>query len=129
MEATLDVYTHGSVIRSWLMELMRDGYRQNKGVKNIDSYVDDTGEVNWLVEDAMHMEVPAPVIAQAVMALIASRDSSKISAKAVAMIRHGFGGHAYGQSQVSKDERYRGRVGGYYYQGVDPTTIVHQKDD
>ena len=129
VQKTLDVYTHGSVIRSWLMELLRDGYRENKGVTKLDSYVDDTGEVNWLVEDAMHMEVSTPVIAQAVMSLIASRDTKHIASKGIAMIRHGFGGHAYGHSQVSQDERYRGRVGGYFYEHQDPTQIIHSKDD
>ncbi|EKD91606.1 MAG: hypothetical protein ACD_29C00471G0004 [uncultured bacterium] len=129
LQKTLDVYTHGSVIRSWLMELLRDGYRENQGVAKLNEYVDDTGEVNWLVDDAMHMEVSTPVIAQAVMNLIASRDGAHTSAKGIAMIRHGFGGHAYGHSQVSQDERYRGRVGGYYYNLQDPAKLIHSKED
>lgn len=129
MQSTLDVYTQGSVIRSWLMELLRDGYRENKGVTKLNDYVDDTGEVNWLVEDAMHMEVSTPVIAQAVMSLIASRDEKHTAAKAIAMMRHGFGGHAYGHSAVSQDERYLGRIGGYFYEHQDPNKIIHTKDD
>jgi 6-phosphogluconate dehydrogenase len=128
IQATLDVYTRGSVIRGWLIELMAAAYRQNDGLEKIDSYVDDTGEVNWLVDDAMHMEVPTPVIAMAVMQLINSRDEKKNWAKAISMIRHGFGGHAYGHSQVSEDERYRGRVGQYYFNGLDPNTIVHREE-
>jgi len=124
----LDVYTHGSVIRSWLIELMRDSYQENKGMDGINSYVDDTGEVNWLVNDAMCMEVSAPVIAAAVMQCINTRDKHHNAAKAVAMMRHGFGGHAYGPSQVSQDERYRGRVGGYYFFGKDPNEIKHSSD-
>lgn len=129
VQSTLDVYTHGSVIRGWLMELLRDGYRENKGVAKIDSYIDDTGEVNWLVGDAMHMEVSTPVIAQAVMSCIASRDENHYAAKTISMIRHGFGGHAYGHSQVSEDERYRGRVGEYYFTCEDPNKIVHSKTE
>jgi 6-phosphogluconate dehydrogenase len=76
--------------------------------------VDDTGEVNWLVGDALHMEVPVPVMAQAVMQLFASRDSTKYWARAVAMMRHGFGGHAYGPDEAVVRERRTGRVGGFF---------------
>jgi 6-phosphogluconate dehydrogenase len=126
---TLDVYSHGSVIRSWFMDLMRDSYKENKGLSKIDSYVDDTGEVNWLVDDAMHMEVAVPVISAAVMQCINSRDNKKNWARAVSLLRHTYGGHAFGHSKVSQDERYRGREGGYYYNGVDPNTIVQSKED
>jgi len=84
-----------------------------RGLEEIPSYVEDTGEVNWLVNDALHMEVPIPVISQAVMQLIASRDSDKYWARAVAMIRHGFGGHPYGPSEPVAKERREGRVGGF----------------
>lgn len=63
----LRCWRHGSVIRSWLIDLMEAAYREEEGLDKIPAYVDDTGEVNWLVDDAMHMEVPVPVIAQAVM--------------------------------------------------------------
>jgi 6-phosphogluconate dehydrogenase len=126
---TLEVYRNGSVIRSWLIDLICAAYKKNGGMGNIDSYVDDTGEVNWLVSDAMHMEVPVPVIAQAVMQCIASRDEKKNAAKAVAMIRNAFGGHAFGHSKVSEAERYKGRVGDYFYLGEDPNQITHSKDD
>ncbi|HKQ68777.1 MAG TPA: hypothetical protein VJT73_05525, partial [Polyangiaceae bacterium] len=76
----------------------------------IPPYVDDTGEVNWLVADAMRMEVPIPVIAESVMQLFASRDTAKVWARAIAMMRHGFGGHAYGVSAAAYAERVRGRV-------------------
>lgn len=130
MNDTLNVYRHGSVIRSWLIDLMADMYQGNKeSFADISSYVDDTGEVNWLVDDAMHMEVPVPVISMAVMQLIASRESDdqRIAAKAVAMMRHAFGGHAYGESQVSKDERYKGRDGGYYFAGTKPKSHYSKK--
>ena len=73
----LRCWRHGSVIRSWLIDLMEAAYREEEGLDKIPAYVDDTGEVNWLVDDAMHMEVPVPVIAQAVMQLISSRDDDK----------------------------------------------------
>jgi 6-phosphogluconate dehydrogenase len=77
----------------------------------VPSYVEDTGEVNWLVDDALHMEVPVPVITQAVIELIASRDSKHNWARAIAMMRHGFGGHPFGPDQGIARERHTGRIG------------------
>jgi 6-phosphogluconate dehydrogenase len=108
--AVLRCWCNGSVIRSWLVELMAAAYREEGGLKLVPPYVDDTGEVNWLVGDAMRMEVPIPVIAQSVMQLLASRDLEKDWARAVAMMRHGFGGHAYGPSRPAREERVHGRV-------------------
>ncbi|MBI3319421.1 MAG: decarboxylating 6-phosphogluconate dehydrogenase [Candidatus Omnitrophica bacterium] len=112
----LRCWRHGSVIRSWLIDLMEAAYRAEGGLAKVPSYVDDTGEVNWLVNDAMRMEVPIPVIAQAVMQLFASRDDQRLWARAIAMMRHGFGGHAYGPSAPAKQERIEGRVGDFYRQ-------------
>jgi 6-phosphogluconate dehydrogenase len=105
-------WNNGSVIRSWLIELMKKLYDEKEGI-NVPSYIEDTGEVNWLVTDAMHMEVSIPVIAQSVMQLIASRDSEGVAAKSVAMMRNGFGGHPFGPNDYIKWERQNGRVGGY----------------
>ena len=88
----LRCWNHGSVIRSWLIELMQQMYAAQGGLAATPSYVEDTGEVNWLVDDALHMEVPIPVITQAVVQLIASRDADRDAARAVSLMRHGFGG-------------------------------------
>jgi len=109
----LRCWQHGSVIRSWLIDLMQASYAERGGVAEVPDYVEDTGEVNWLVDDAMHMEVPTPVIAQAVMALIASRDGGHDSARAIAMMRHGFGGHPFGADEGIERERRGGRIGGF----------------
>jgi 6-phosphogluconate dehydrogenase len=106
----LRCWRHGSVIRSWLVDLMAEAFRQEAGLDKVPAYVDDTGEVNWLVSDALRMEVAIPVIAEAVMQLLASRDSEKSWARAIAMMRHGFGGHAYGPSESARAERILGRV-------------------
>ena len=107
-------WRNGSVIRSWLIDLMEEAYRAEAGMEKIPSFVDDTGEVNWLVNDALSMEVPIPVITQAVMQLFASRDSTKYWARAIAMMRHGFGGHAYGHDEAVVHERRKGRIGGFF---------------
>lgn len=110
----LRCWSHGSVIRSWLIDLMEIAYRKEGGLEDIPSYVEDTGEVNWLVEDAIRMEVPISIIAQSVMQLFASRDNEKKWARAIAIMRNQFGGHPYGPSEAIKKERKEGRVGGPY---------------
>jgi len=107
----LRCWRHGSVIRSWLIDLMEEAYRSQAGLDTIPAYVEDTGEVNWLVNDALHMEVPVPVISLAVMQLFASRDRKKNWARAIAMMRHGFGGHPYGPDESIIRERREGRIG------------------
>lgn len=107
----LRCWRHGSVIRSWLIELMDEAYR----ARNLDvpGYVEDTGEVNWLVEDALRMEVAIPVISLSAMQLIASRDDRKNWARAIALMRHGFGGHPFGESERIARERRENRLGSF----------------
>ncbi|MEJ6980130.1 phosphogluconate dehydrogenase (NAD(+)-dependent, decarboxylating) [Pedobacter sp. P351] len=108
--AILKTWNHGSVIRSWLIELMAKVYNETQGFDSVPSYIEDTGEVNWLVADAMRMEVPVPVIAQSVMQLFASRNSQCISDKAIAMMRKGFGGHPFGSDAGIQYERKFGKT-------------------
>ena len=61
-------------------------------VSEVPSYIEDTGEVNWLINDAMHNGSSVPVISQAVMPLIAGRDNQQVASRAIAIMRHGFSG-------------------------------------
>lgn len=97
-------------VGSWLIDLMEEAYRAEGGLDGIPPYVEDTGEVSWLVADALQMEVPIPVIAQSVQQLFASRDDRRLWARAIAMMRHGFGGHPYGADEAIRRERVTGRV-------------------
>ncbi|MBI1331600.1 MAG: NADP-dependent phosphogluconate dehydrogenase [Armatimonadetes bacterium] len=106
----LTCWQNGSVIRSWLMDLMKQQFDEQKGL-TVPGYIEDTGEVNWLIGDAMRMEVPVPVIAQSVMQLFTSRDDKKDWAKAIAMMRHGFGGHPFGPKPELQEDRQVSRVG------------------
>jgi 6-phosphogluconate dehydrogenase len=110
--AVLKCWNNGSVIRSWLVELMEKQYLEQNAA-HVPAYVEDTGEVNWLIEDAMNLEVPVPVIAQSVMQLFASRDLDKKWAKAIAMMRHGFGEHPFGKDENLQKKRHTGKVGGF----------------
>jgi 6-phosphogluconate dehydrogenase len=123
VKAILKGWQNGSVIRSWLIELMRKQLEEQKGFEKVPSYIEDTGEVNWLVNDAMQMEVSIPVISQSVMQLIASREKENIWAKAIAMMRHGFGGHPFGESEAIKKERMFGQVSGFLSNEVVPSEI------
>ena len=109
--AVLECWRHGSVIRSWLLDLLTQAYREDPKLKKPSSYVEDTGEVNWLVNDAIGMEVPIPAITTAVMQLIASRDQQKNWARAIVLMRHAFGGHPFGPDATTAHERHVGRVG------------------
>jgi 6-phosphogluconate dehydrogenase len=112
----LRCWNHGSVIRSWLVELMEREFAREGSMDEIPPVVEDTGEVNWLVSDALRMEVPVPVISQAVMQLFASRDSRRNWARAIAMMRHAFGGHPFGRDEAIMAERKHGRVGPFVAQ-------------
>lgn len=102
-------WNHGSVIRSWLLQLLEGSYR-DKTIRHVPPRVEDTGEVNWLVEDALRMEVPIPVIAQSVQQLFTNRDRQGHGARAVARMRNRFGGHPFGRAPAIRKERIRGRV-------------------
>ena len=92
LAAVFHNWAHGSVIRSWLVELMELGLRENK-LEDLSSYVEDTREVKWVVEYALEKEAWIPVIAQAELALYRYRDPDSMAARGVALLRHGFGGH------------------------------------
>ncbi|GAB4329060.1 MAG: decarboxylating 6-phosphogluconate dehydrogenase [Promethearchaeota archaeon] len=103
-------WSHGSVIRSWLVELMERGLREQGGIENVPSYVEDTGEVNWLVQYAINREVPVPVTALAVMELFRSRQPESDAHRAIALMRHGFGGHPFGPDEYIRGERSKSRL-------------------
>jgi 6-phosphogluconate dehydrogenase len=102
-------WSHGSVIRGWLVELMEQGLRTQQ-FNDIANYIEDTGEVNWLVHDAIEKEIPIPVIALSVMELFKSREKDSDAYKAIALIRHGFGGHPFGSDEYIQKERKTSRI-------------------
>ncbi|MGI0019552.1 MAG: phosphogluconate dehydrogenase (NAD(+)-dependent, decarboxylating) [Nitrososphaera sp.] len=102
-------WSNGSVIRGWLVELMEKGLRE-EGIESIEGYVEDTGEVNWLLQDAINKEVPIPVISQSVMELFKSRMHESDAYKSIALMRHGFGGHPFGKDDRIIKERKTSRI-------------------
>jgi 6-phosphogluconate dehydrogenase len=93
MPALFHNWNHGSVIRSWLVELMEEGFRDYGDLSSLESQVEDTGEQVWGVQYAMDKEVPIPLLAQAVWGFYESRDADRPWAKAVAVMRHEYGDH------------------------------------
>ncbi|WP_299569645.1 phosphogluconate dehydrogenase (NAD(+)-dependent, decarboxylating) [uncultured Williamsia sp.] len=92
---TLRAWTHGTVIRSWLLELLVDALAQDPGLTEISDYTTDSGEGRWTVEEAIRHSVPANVISAALFARFASRqESGSPTLKAVSALRQQFGGHS-----------------------------------
>jgi 6-phosphogluconate dehydrogenase len=104
-------WSNGSVIRGWLVELMEKGLRE-QNFDSIQSYIEDTGEVNWLIQDALNKEIPISVISQSVMELFKSRIKDSDTYKAIALMRHGFGGHPFGKDENIAKERKNSRIAG-----------------
>ncbi|OLE61995.1 MAG: 6-phosphogluconate dehydrogenase (decarboxylating) [Deltaproteobacteria bacterium 13_1_20CM_2_69_21] len=88
------IWRHGSVVRSWLLDLLHDALERDPGLDGIRGYVEDSGEGRWTVQAAIEQNVPAPVITLALQMRIASRQEESFSAKVQAALRNEFGGHA-----------------------------------
>lgn len=88
-----EIWRHGSVIRSWLLDLASGALGDNPALDGIAPYVDDSGEGRWTVAEAIELDVAAPVITLALLARLRSRDQSSFSDKLLAALRQQFGGH------------------------------------
>jgi 6-phosphogluconate dehydrogenase len=88
------LWQHGSVVRSWLLDLLVLALKEDPGLEQIRGYVDDSGEGRWTVFNAIDESVPAPAITAALFARFASRQDESFAAKVNAALRQQFGGHA-----------------------------------
>ena len=89
------IWRHGSVVRSWLLDLAHDAFTQEGGdLARIRGYVEDSGEGRWTIQAAIDENVPAPVITAALFARFTSRQDESFAAKVNAALRNQFGGHA-----------------------------------
>jgi len=88
------LWQHGSVVRSWLLDLLVLALQQDPGLEKIRGYVEDSGEGRWTVMNAIDESVPAPAITLALFARFASRQDESFAAKVNAALRNQFGGHA-----------------------------------
>jgi 6-phosphogluconate dehydrogenase len=92
------VWNHGSVVRSWLNELAEKAFEKDGELSSLRGYVEDSGEGRWTVQEAIDLDVPAPVITLSLLARLRSRQSDSFSAKVIAALRNEFGGHAVKKS-------------------------------
>lgn len=88
------LWNHGSVIRSWLLELAEDAFQRDPNLDHIRGYVEDTGEGRWTLEEAIEHAVPAPALAMSLFMRFRSRQEDSFAAKVLAALRNEFGGHA-----------------------------------
>jgi len=96
------VWNHGSVIRSWLLELAEGLFETEHDLRGIQPYVEDSGEGRWTIDAAMEADAPVPVIAAALFARFASRDPVNFSARFAAGLRNQFGGHTIQRADAPK---------------------------
>ena len=94
LAAVAELWRHGSVVRSWLLDLLAKALEENPGLEHIRGYVEDSGEGRWTVEQAIDTAVPLHVITAALYARFASREDESFAAKVNAALREQFGGHA-----------------------------------
>jgi 6-phosphogluconate dehydrogenase len=92
------VWNHGSVVRSWINELAEEAFAKDANLDALKGYVEDSGEGRWTVQEAIDLDVPAPVITLSLLARLASRERDAFSAKVIAALRNEFGGHAVKKS-------------------------------
>jgi len=95
-------WAHGSVIRSWLVELMRDALRQSPDFGPLSTYVEDTGEVKWALAWELEHDVPTQAISAAQTELMRDRDVESPTAKAVALLRNQYGSHPVHRTVASR---------------------------
>ena len=100
LQKVANLWNHGAVVRSWLLELAADAFKEEgNSLENIAPYVDDSGTARWTSEYAIQNAIPVPAITISLYERFASREDNPFSAKVIAALRNQFGGHA-----VKKEE-------------------------
>jgi 6-phosphogluconate dehydrogenase len=95
LAAIADLWNHGSVVRSWLLELAVDAFKRNgQDLANLKGWVADSGEGRWTVQEASHRAVPPPIITLSLQTRFRSRQDDSYGGKVLAALRNEFGGHA-----------------------------------
>ncbi len=94
LSGVANLWGKGSVVRSWLLELLADALKDDKNLSGIKGWVEDSGEGRWTVAEAIEKNIPAPVITQSLLMRLRSRQDESYGAKILAALRNEFGGHA-----------------------------------
>ncbi|MEM1182869.1 MAG: phosphogluconate dehydrogenase (NAD(+)-dependent, decarboxylating) [Acidobacteriota bacterium] len=101
LEQIADIWKHGSVVRSWLLDLTADALHANPQLEGITARVADSGEGRWTVVESIEQNVPIPVITAALQWRFRSRDEERFADRLLSAMRHQFGGHAAGDPDDS----------------------------
>jgi 6-phosphogluconate dehydrogenase len=94
LEQISKIWQHGSVVRSWLLDLIADAFSEDKTLSALSDYVDDSGEGRWTVQDSIELGVPTPVLTLALQMRFRSRQDDAFAGKVLNAMRAGFGGHS-----------------------------------
>ena len=94
LQRIAELWTHGAVVRSWLLDLLVLALREDPRLASIKGYVEDSGMGRWTIHEAVDRGVPVPAMADSLFARFASRQTESFSAKVIAALRNQFGGHA-----------------------------------
>jgi 6-phosphogluconate dehydrogenase len=94
LHAISSAWRYGSVVRSWLLDLTVDAFKEDPDLSQLKGYVEDSGEGRWTIQAAIDLNVPAPVITLSLFERFHSRQPESFAAKVLAAMRKGFGGHA-----------------------------------
>jgi 6-phosphogluconate dehydrogenase len=92
-----DLWMHGSVVRSWLLELAAGALKQDPKLEQLQGYVQDSGEGRWMIMDAIEKDVPVPTLTTALFTRFRSRQDTSFAEKMLAALRKAFGGHSVRQ--------------------------------
>ena len=98
LPAIADTWRYGSVVRSWLLDMAANALKEDPALESLDSYVDDSGEGRWTVEESVELAVPIPVITLSLQARFRSRQKQPFGGRLLAALRNQFGGHAVRKS-------------------------------
>jgi 6-phosphogluconate dehydrogenase len=93
-----EIWRYGSVVRSWLLDLTADALKKNPELDGLEAYVPDSGEGRWTVNEAIDLNVSAPIITESLMRRIRSREDNNFSDRMLSIMRNEFGGHAVKKS-------------------------------
>lgn len=89
-----EIWQHGSVVRSWLLDLIADAFKDDQSLTSLSDYVDDSGEGRWTIQDSIDLGIPTPVLTLALQMRFRSRQDPSFAGKVLNAMRAGFGGHS-----------------------------------
>jgi 6-phosphogluconate dehydrogenase len=101
MRGIAELWMHGSVVRSWLLELAGRAFAEDPDLASLEAYVSDSGEGRWTLDEAIERSVPMPALAAALFTRFRSREANPFAERLLAALRNQFGGHAVRKADAS----------------------------